>query len=51
MTKYPYKAIEDAWGNIFIIKAGLRQVKFKTFSTIELAKAKCDELNEANKND
>ena len=43
--KYPYKAVESHWGDIFIIKAGLRIKKLGTFHSLSEAQVKCDELN------
>ena len=43
---YPYKPMESALtGDIFIIKLGLRQKKYGTFHSKELAQLKCNELN------
>ena len=47
--KHPYKAIENHWKEIFIIRAGMRQGKFGEFSTLANAQGKCDELNGAAK--
>lgn len=45
MRKHLYKVIENYWGDIFIIKMGLRCDQFGLFPTKEKAQVKCDELN------
>lgn len=43
---HSYKPMESALtGDIFIIKSGLRQKKFGTFHSKQLAQLKCNELN------
>jgi hypothetical protein len=43
--KYPYKAVENFKGEIFIIKAGVRQYKLGEFNYLAEAQELCDELN------
>ena len=43
---HQYKPMESALtGDIFIIKSGLRQKKYGTFHSKQLAQLKCNELN------
>ena len=50
MTKYPYKAIENSWGEVFIICMGIRRTELGEFNYLAEAQEKCDELNGADDN-
>ena len=51
MTKYPYKAIENSWGEVFIIRMGIRRTELGGFNYLAEAQEKCDELNKDDDND
>ena len=43
--KYPYKAIENHWNVIFIIRAGVRRFELGEFDSLDDAQNVCDSLN------
>jgi len=45
MKKYPYKAIENHWHVIFIIRAGVRRFELGEFDNLKDAQDMCDSLN------